>query len=153
MKRILVLTILASIAPFGTAGAGHAGEIPAANVQSAEPDPAKLAAATNELVAAAAQTDDSIVLPGEDADTSSGWSAWAAVDWLVSLFGWAKMFGLTGGLGLFAVISSLFVGGMVAVGHGMIAVFNVLDCRTTSTVRPSRDRMDAILTRGQPTRG
>lgn len=70
----------------------------------------------------------------------------------MSAFGWLKLFGLTGGLTLFAFISSLVMAGVVGFGHGMIAVFNSLDRLTTPAANAGRDRMDAVISRGQARR-
>jgi hypothetical protein len=126
-----------------------------AYAQDAPPAQSEPVAAENSADSAPSYDDSETDTPiqyEDDSEDAAGWSAGGVWRWFVRLFSFAKMFGLTGGLGLFAVISSVFVAGMVAFGHGMIAVFNVLDRLTTPTTPAVRDRMDAVLTRGQRAR-
>jgi hypothetical protein len=128
---------------------GLRGPVPAAHAQAAEPDPAKLAAATSDLVAASADAADTADAPvTQDDDGSQGWSLWSVIQWPLRLFSWAKSFGLFGGATIFSLLSIAVVGAMTLVGQGLIAAFNAIDSMTAPGQDQKRARIEAIIDRG-----
>ncbi len=146
MKKVLtVFAVALALLGLPSAPKANAGEPSAAQTRQL----ATTDAVDEPVIVYDAETDAPIQYD-DDGDTGTGFSSWSVVRIVLRVFAFAKIFGLTGGLGLLAVMSSVFVAGMVAFGHGMVATFNFLDRLTTPAAPLVRDRMDAILARNQP---